>query len=198
MFLPNSLRTKIEEISSTYSHQSLKESSTHLSQVYREHQSVHQDLDRIAYLSTRMPATFASISRVLQEIPTLKIESILDLGSGPATTLWAAWELWHTRYQCPCLERDQSWINLAKQLEIQKFMDVSWEQKDLLHTNELPQHDLVVFAYSLGELPTTSTSSTKPGKPHTKRLFSSNQERLMATAKSLKHVSASFSKADTC
>ncbi len=50
-------------------------------------------VDIAAYLGLRVPATFAQIAGALSQLkeayPDFKVESVLDLGSGPGTAVWA-------------------------------------------------------------------------------------------------------------
>src|SRR5829696_8432818 len=54
---------------------------------------------RMAYLATRLPATYAACHQVLKEIraraPDIQIKSVLDLGAGPGTAMWAAADRWN-------------------------------------------------------------------------------------------------------
>src|SRR5215468_3680994 len=58
--------------------------------------AISHDVHRAAYLAVRLPATYAVSERVFSEIrlraPKAEITSLLDLGSGPGTALFAAAE----------------------------------------------------------------------------------------------------------
>src|SRR5690242_7453477 len=58
---------------------------------------IKTSLHRSAYLAVRFPATFAANLRVFSEIrrlvPQLQLNSMLDLGAGPGTALYAAAEI---------------------------------------------------------------------------------------------------------
>ena len=60
--------------------------------------AITDEADALAYALARMPATFAAISRVLDELtdraPAWTPVSILDAGAGPGTATWAAREIW--------------------------------------------------------------------------------------------------------
>lgn len=51
-----------------------------------------------AYLAARLPANYAALSTVLQELqaeePAFNPRTLFDFGSGPGTALWAADQLW--------------------------------------------------------------------------------------------------------
>jgi ribosomal protein RSM22 (predicted rRNA methylase) len=118
---------------------------------------------RIAYLQVRMPATFAANHRVFEEsarmLPDAGIESMLDLGAGPGTSMWAASECFGTIKQYTLVERDYNLAalgqNLASQSENESICRAAWVREDI--TTLRPQtHDLVVISYALGELTTTA------------------------------------------
>ncbi|HLW52050.1 MAG TPA: small ribosomal subunit Rsm22 family protein [Candidatus Angelobacter sp.] len=122
---------------------------------------------RAAYLAARLPATFAAISRVLQEIrslaPRADVRSLLDLGAGPGTALWAAATFFPSLEQATLIEGDAAWIEIGRRLAARSrhapVRQAEWIQHDLWVERDLPQHDLVVLSYSLGELPLTARAS---------------------------------------
>lgn len=115
------------------------------------------DADRLAYIATRMPATYAAAIKVLQEIPqrlpNLKISSLLDLGAGPGTILWAAHELFGP-IASTLIEQDAGLIALGQRLASVGDLTATWLRQSLNDPElQLPSHDLAVFSYSYGELP---------------------------------------------
>ncbi|MES2345840.1 MAG: small ribosomal subunit Rsm22 family protein [Chlamydiota bacterium] len=108
---------------------------------------------RIAYLLTRMPATYAAIAKVFEElverIPALSIHSFLDLGTGPGTGLWAVKEFFPQIVSHTLLEKDAALISLGKKLSEGKGR---WIQCDAEKTQVFDSHDLVLLSYALGEL----------------------------------------------
>ena len=73
-----------------------------------------------AYLATRMPATYAAISRVFELVaevsPDFSPHSFLDIGAGPGTASWAALERWPGLDQIMMVERDSRFADMAKAL----------------------------------------------------------------------------------
>ena len=116
--------------------------------------------DRAAYLVTRLPATFAVITRVLQEIkarvPGLKIETMLDLGAGPGTAMWAAAEMFPDLRSVVLIEQDSEWISLGRELATESRNDAirsaRWEQGSVVDTVPSGTFDLVTMSYVLNEL----------------------------------------------
>ncbi len=109
-----------------------------------------------------MPATFAAVVAALSwtheacgnEYPG--IHSMLDLGSGPGTVLWAAAKVFPTLNSATAIERDPHLIELARKLAAHAddavLRNTHWLRGDL--TTTLPQGtwDLVVCSYALNEL----------------------------------------------
>jgi ribosomal protein RSM22 (predicted rRNA methylase) len=110
---------------------------------------------RAAYLLTRMPATFAACAYVLREIarrlPEFEPHSLLDLGAGPGTAMWAAREVWPTLAEFTLIEGNLEFQQLGARLA-GGIAGVNWVHVDANSMAKLPSADLVVFSYSLGEL----------------------------------------------
>jgi ribosomal protein RSM22 (predicted rRNA methylase) len=123
--------------------------------------AVATEAHRAAYLAVRLPATYAAISRVFAEIklraPQCEIASLLDLGAGPGTALFAAAEQFPQLQQATLIESDAAWIavgkRLAEQSESTVIQQAQWLKQDLRSGLACEKHDLVVISYTLGELP---------------------------------------------
>lgn len=146
------MQEKIEALTSHIKLTHLRELVAEVSERYRKGVTPFLETEghRLAYLVTRFPATCAAIREVLQEIGGLPITSLLDLGAGPGTAWAAAREIFPFLKKTLCLEADFAFIKLGKALTDE---GVSWEQKDLKACTHFPEHDLVLFSYSIGELP---------------------------------------------
>jgi ribosomal protein RSM22 (predicted rRNA methylase) len=122
---------------------------------------------RAAYLMVRLPATYAANWRVLSEIrrlaPTVEIRSLLDLGAGPGTALFAAAEVFPELQQATELEASDAWLKLGKQLagasRRSVLRDAEWIRQDLLSKFDASPQDLVTISYALGELAAEATES---------------------------------------
>jgi len=123
--------------------------------------AVSTEAHRTAYLAVRLPATYAAVRRVFAEInaraPQADITSLLDLGAGPGTALFAAAEEFASLQQATLVESDAEWLALGKRLAAQRQMpdalNVQWSKQDLRSGLTCEKHDLVVISYTLGELP---------------------------------------------
>ena len=171
MKLPIELRQAIEEETERPSLQLLRAASESLSRGYRASaipaaRLVSSENDRIAYLATRLPATYAAARRVAEEIlariPGLEIESLLDLGAGPGTASWACSESFQGLRRMTLVERDADFIELGKRLARHSskaaLREAQWRSMDLSLSDDWPAHDAVFLTYVLGEVPAPSLS----------------------------------------
>jgi ribosomal protein RSM22 (predicted rRNA methylase) len=100
------------------------------------------------------------VRAVLEEsklrLPQANVSSLLDLGAGPGTGPWAAVELFPQIEKITLIERDAEFIRLGRMLAAHSpnaaLAAARWQQADLIDVAELPDHDLVLLSYSLGEL----------------------------------------------
>jgi ribosomal protein RSM22 (predicted rRNA methylase) len=167
--LPGYLSAAIEEIT-TGQQSSILKVTTQLSGRYKggdfSTPALRSAADRAAYVATRFPATFAAATGVLHELrrlaPKTKISSMLDLGAGPGTALFAAAETIPSLQEATLFEADAEWMRMGKHLAAMSPFDVvrraKWVQRDLQSSGELPQHDLVIISYMLGELSSQAAS----------------------------------------
>ena len=122
--------------------------------------AVASEAHRAAYLAVRFPATYAAICHVFAEIklraPQQEIVSLLDLGAGPGTALFAAAEQFSQLQQATLIESDAAWIavgkRLAEECESPVVQQAQWLKQDLRSGLSCEKHDLVVISYTLGEL----------------------------------------------
>ncbi len=158
------LSSAIEEELTHCSLSSLREKVKALSLRYRKRSAVElgemkDKEERLAYVGYRMQATLGAMAAVFDQLLlNLKketIESVLDLGSGPATSLWCLPVLFPSVKKIVLLERDLELIHLGKRLfsRIQSPIDaeVLWHHGDFCRI-DFPVSDLVLFSYSLNEI----------------------------------------------
>ena len=176
MQLPRALQQAIEHELAAFDTRQLRAAAAHLSHTYREATEVtgeatrnaapiSNDAQRAAYLAVRLPATFAAVSRALSW--TLErvnedgsqcaaIQSMLDLGSGPGTAIWAATEQLSSLESVTAIERDSRLIEAARRLasgeESALPKRIDWRCADLAQGLPEGQWDLVVCSYALNEL----------------------------------------------
>lgn len=166
MLLPGSLISAIESLVAAVDRKKLYQSAEALSLRYRTSETSCQPLirtqeERLAYLCTRLPATFAANHAVLSEMQKKgvqeEVHSVLDVGAGSGAALWAVMETLGSMSSYTLLERDPHLISLGQELlkRSRPSFPIEWICKD--YTTEIPgdRHDLSIFSYSLGEVDST-------------------------------------------
>ena len=97
----------------------LSDASSALSRAYRAGESSTQ-VSIQAYLTARLPATFAANARVLSAVnevwPTFAPRSLLDVGAGPGVATWAAVAQWPGIADVTQVERDARFAECAGRL----------------------------------------------------------------------------------
>ena len=161
MHLTEKLKAAIDRELSTPAGRKLQHASEELSARYRTQPSdkifMSSDAHRLAYLAARLPATYAAVHAVLSEWaqrqPDVQIRSLLDIGSGPATALWAAIDVFPTIEKATAIEQDGDLIKLAQRL-LKEFnsLKIEWRHEPMQQWENIPRHDAAIFSYSIGEL----------------------------------------------
>lgn len=157
MQLPEELQAILDQILEGSSSTLLKKAREALSATYHQggdSSSIFKDpAQRLTYLATRMPATYAAVHKVLTEIPW-PCSRFLDLGAGPGTASWVASELFADLKQIICVERSSEAIELGKQLAAARpvMAQASWLRHSLTEPFSVPSADVAVLSYVLNEL----------------------------------------------
>jgi ribosomal protein RSM22 (predicted rRNA methylase) len=109
-----------------------------------------------------MPSTYAQLSGAMAEVkkrvPDWQPASMLDLGTGPGTALWAAQEIWPSLQKMTALEKEPAFIKLGKRLaeasSSQALKKTVWKQFNLKNKPPLEDnlYDLVVIGHVLNEM----------------------------------------------
>lgn len=160
--LPLELRQALDAAAAGVSVSDLHAAAARLSVTYRDGPSMSpafNDLAALAYATTRMPATFAATRAVFHELRErcdgLSVETLLDLGAGPATTLWAADVEFPQLVRARLIERDPAMRSMGQRLlECSSLCDrieATWHD-GVGAVPSLDGHDLVVVGYLLTEL----------------------------------------------
>ncbi|MBZ5523126.1 MAG: small ribosomal subunit Rsm22 family protein [Acidobacteriia bacterium] len=170
MRLPDRLSQAIEQELESVDYARLRQAVAQLTVQYQDASFagpvIASEALRAAYLAVRLPATYAAIARVLEEIvqraPLVEIGSLLDLGSGPGTALHAAAEAFPSMRQATAIESDADLSALGKRLGAQSAHEAvrsaRWIPADLRSGVNAGRHDLVVLSYALGELPAVAVN----------------------------------------
>jgi len=163
MQLPPALTQGIDELTRGIARAELVRASAELTTKYRGERTGRPKLDRIhqaAYLISRLPATYAVISRVFMElkkrIPALRVESMLDLGSGPGTAMFVVAEHFPELNKVVLVEDVPEWIAIGKQLAEHLLRNAvrsaEWRQGSVTQQLSSSLFDVVTISYLLNEL----------------------------------------------
>lgn len=166
MFLPEELQQAIEAEVEPYGWQEMTEAREDLTDRYRQRTQkgrfMSTEAHRYSYVVTRMPATYAVVVTVLEEIkarlPDLEIKSVLDLGAGPGTAMWAASEVFPSIQKITLIEQDDQLMALGKRLasysQNPAIATADWQPGNLEALTIKGSYDLIILSYSVGELST--------------------------------------------
>lgn len=112
----------------------------------------------LAYIATRMPATYAAIHQSLSALADLKPgfapRTALDVGAGPGTVAWAAKATWPELASMTLLEASPAIRAVGEKLVAPSGLDhIDWRNADVTRdAGKLGPSDLVTLAYVLDEL----------------------------------------------
>lgn len=117
-----------------------------------------EDMAVKAYLAARLPATFAAIhasmEAVAEALPDFRPRSMLDIGAGPGSALWAAADCWDKLEAATLVEASaavrQAGQRLADGATVPAATWIAADVSGSLPTME--RADLVTMAYVLDEL----------------------------------------------
>lgn len=163
MQLPPALRQAIDRELDGIALSALADAAQALSQRYRAEARdgrLHLDdeLAARAYLTTRMPATFAAISASLAAAiaaePDFRPRSLLDVGAGPGTVAWSATSLWTSLETAQMIEASPAIRGVGERLsEALPLGRIDWQPQRIGDgLKDAVPADLVVLAYVLDEL----------------------------------------------
>ncbi len=167
MRLPDDLNSALSHELATVPRSALTAASEELSKRYRSAERDKKPVfmttlaHRLAYLAVRMPATYAVVRTVLEEIkhriPDFAPHSLLDVGAGPGTATWAAINTFPELTLLALHEKDSAWLELGERLmrksACAQLNAARWSQRDITQNSVAERHDLVIMSYVIGELP---------------------------------------------
>lgn len=149
------LKESIERVLQGLSLKDLSQGSRSLSQNYKG-KSVRLlvEHEHVAYLATRMPATFAVLSYVLEMVECRRFRSLLDIGAGPGTSLFAVSEIFPDLEKIYLVEKQRAFLDLGKELarDLPLSRCTEWIEADVEKKSLETVSDLIIASYSLGEI----------------------------------------------
>lgn len=149
--LPHDLRNALERAGDRIGHAAIVEASTRISDAYRAERPprLNSPAELWAYAITRTPATYAALVCVFRELPAAPA-SLLDLGSGPGASLFAARDVFGEAPRATLVEQNTNWTELAEAISLPP---AAWRHVDLRRLEgPLESHDAVLMSYSLNEV----------------------------------------------
>ncbi len=164
MELPPALRAAVERALSGQKLADLAATAAALSQRYRDERRdgrlhVASEAEALAYLATRLPATYAAVRFSFAAIklarPVFAPKTVLDIGAGPGTALWAAADCWPDLAEAVLVEASPVFQACGAELAREASLpQITWRVADAANAplDETPR-DLVTMAYALNELP---------------------------------------------
>ncbi len=162
MELPAALRETVAAALEGVALADLQRASERLTQRYRNEtrdgtMHLRDDIAARAYLAVRMPATYAAIRASLaaasERMPDFSPASLLDVGSGPGTALFAAHDAWPHLSSAELIESSNAIRNWGEKLVAHLPVDTAWRAEDLSQFRSGSTFDLVTLGYLLDEIP---------------------------------------------
>jgi len=162
MELPAALRQAVERLLQGMPLAELQKAAGLLSSRYRAEVRdgrLHLDGDLAvkAYLATRLPATYAairaSLAAVAEAQPDFSPQTLLDLGAGPGSVLWAAADCWPTLADAVLFEASTAARTIGEGLAAEAPARATWIAGDVTRgLSDLRSADLVTLSYVLDEI----------------------------------------------
>ncbi|TGT89772.1 MULTISPECIES: small ribosomal subunit Rsm22 family protein [unclassified Mesorhizobium] len=167
MELPAPLRQAVDRILEKVPLPDLKQAAKTLSDRYRAELRdgrlhMAQDMAARAYLATRLPATYAAVRASLDALaearPDFTPKTLLDVGAGPGTVLWATSDLWPELELATLLEASAAVRKIGETLAADAIAARTiWQAGDVTtDLADLQPADLVTCAYVLDEIVSAS------------------------------------------
>jgi ribosomal protein RSM22 (predicted rRNA methylase) len=163
MELPPLLRQAVDRALIGVALADLAEAAAELSRRYRAERRddalhVASDRDARAYLAVRLPATYAAVragfAAIADARPDFAPKTMLDIGAGPGTALWAAADCWADLADALLVEASPVFRACGEELAAAvRLPHAVWRQADIAKDDlDGAQRDLVTLAYVLNEL----------------------------------------------
>ena len=159
--LPAALQDAIARFADDFAPRELAARAAALTENYRggapSDTAVRNARDVAAYLTTRLPATYAAMMAALEAVreraPSFAPKRLLDAGAGPGTASWAASEIW-TFDSVTMLDRNPHLLSAARAFaqESQHLAGAQFVTGDLAAVDPSASYDLVLAGYTFAEL----------------------------------------------
>src|SRR5688572_15847723 len=140
MELPPRLRAGVDQILRDTPIADIRKAAELLSQRYRGEvrdgrPHLSERAAATAYLATRLPATYAAIRASLAAIAAIRPgwapRTLLDIGAGPGTALWATRDQWPSIEQATMIEASEAIRQVGDALARDSGARTSWIAADI-------------------------------------------------------------------
>jgi ribosomal protein RSM22 (predicted rRNA methylase) len=162
--LPPALRAALEDLAGRFPGRDLAAASRRLTEDYKAGRGsrLPAPVDVAAYAIARMPATFAACAAALAEArerTDAAPRTLLDVGCGPGTASWAAFETFPEIGSAALLDTHPGMIALGRDLGrmgTPSLGAADWRRGGFAEINT--GADLVMASYALNEVPATEAA----------------------------------------
>lgn len=162
--LPPALQAAVNALLEGRPRGPIAERSAKISDCYRgggrSGAAITSDIDVLAYLLARLPATYAALSAVLSEVRArseFQPKTLNDIGAGPGGASWAAIEAWPMLDRVGMIDSSAAFLDMARRLAANSTNKVlagaAMTLADVTRLPDLQSSDLVIASYALAELP---------------------------------------------
>ena len=157
MDVPEELKENINKLLEKNQINKILEDAQNVSDRYRKNEGIGKRLltkesEAVSYAISRMPATYAAVSSVLEQILDSyheSLTSIIDVGAGTGAAVWAINDRTESN-DIKCLEREESMISIGKKLmKNTDLNDVKWDKFDILKDDIKENGDVVISSYMI-------------------------------------------------
>jgi ribosomal protein RSM22 (predicted rRNA methylase) len=162
MELPPALRHAVDQALEGVSTTDLAAATQALSQRYRNEVRdgrlhLSGQLAAQAYIATRMPATYAavhaSLAAAAERLPGFAPATLLDIGAGPGTALWATQSVWPELQSATLIEASPAIRAIGEKLAAASGLTrIDWQDANITRATVSAEADIVTLAYVLDEL----------------------------------------------
>jgi ribosomal protein RSM22 (predicted rRNA methylase) len=160
MQIPEDLKQAILRLSEVGFVSTSREDARKISGRYRDRASnlqIQSDQEALAYVTARMPATYAAARRALEiaraVIPDFIPKNILDIGAGPGTMAIAAAHEWGAMdAELNLIETNQYLERAGRGIFSDLGIKAQWKKENVTEIDSFLSHDLIAAGYVLNEL----------------------------------------------
>jgi ribosomal protein RSM22 (predicted rRNA methylase) len=160
MPLPSALQASLNALLEGRARGPIAQRAVQISDCYRgggaSGMAITSDDDVLAYLLARLPATYAAVAAVLDEVQercAFEPASLTDIGAGPGTASWAAIGAWPALGRVAMIDSSARFLDMARKLVAgsanNALSGATIVLGDITRSPDLAPSDLVIASYAL-------------------------------------------------